>query len=61
MLGKTQAGGLALLACGAAFLSACGEEDFKNDPRPAAAVNLTGVIQPKGVTIGHNSAAPARS
>ena len=55
VLGKTQAGGLALLACGAAFLSACGEEDFKNDPRPAAAVNLTGVIQPKGVTISPNN------
>jgi len=53
-LGKTHAGGLALLACSATLLAACGEEDFKNDPRPAAAVNLTGVIQPKGVTISPN-------
>ena len=32
VLGKTSAGGLVLLACSAAFLTACGEEDFKNDP-----------------------------
>ena len=43
-----------MLACSAMLLAACGEEDFKNDPRPAAAVNLTGVIQPKGVTISPN-------
>ena len=55
VFGKTSTGGLALFACGAAFLSACGEDDFKNDPRPAAAVNLTGVIQPKGVTISPNN------
>jgi hypothetical protein len=55
VLGKTSAGGLVLLACSAAFLTACGEEDFKNDPRPAQAVNLTGVIQPKGVTISPNN------
>jgi hypothetical protein len=55
VLGKTSAGGLALLGCGAVFLAACGEEDFKNDPRPAQAVNLTGVIQPKGVTISPNN------
>lgn len=48
---KTPAGGLALLACSATLLTACGDDDFKNEPRPAAAVNLTGVIQPKGVTI----------
>ena len=55
VLGKTSAGGLVLLACSATFLAACGEEDFKNDPRPAQAVNLTGVIQPKGVTISPNN------
>lgn len=54
VLGKTPAGGLALLACSALFLSACGEDDFKNNPRPAQAINLGGVIQPKGVTISPN-------
>jgi len=54
VLGKTPAGGLTALACCALLLSACGEEDFKNDPRPATAVNLTGVIQPKGLTISPN-------
>ena len=54
VLGKTPAGGLAVLATCALAISACGEEDFKNDPRPAVAVNLTGVIQPKGVTISPN-------
>ncbi len=53
-LRKTPAGAAALLACASVLLAACGEEDFKNEPRPAAAVNLTGVIQPKGVTISPN-------
>ena len=29
----------------------CGEEDFANDPRPAVAKELTGVIQDRGVTV----------
>ena len=41
-------------AFGALLVVGCGEDDFENDPRPATAVNLTGVIQPKGVTIGPN-------
>ena len=40
-----------LLACGLVVLGGCGGEKFKNNPRPAAAVDLTGVIQPKGVTV----------
>jgi uncharacterized ParB-like nuclease family protein len=40
-----------LLACGLVVLGGCGEEDFKNKPRPAASIDLTGVIQPKGVTV----------
>lgn len=53
-LGKTPVGGLAAVAVCALLLSACGEEEFKNEPRPAAAVNLTGVIQSDGVTISPN-------
>ena len=30
---------------------ACGEDDFKNAPRPAASVDLTGVIADRGVSI----------
>ena len=42
----------ALLLVGAAGLvAACGEDDFENKPRPAAAITLTGVIQDRGVTI----------
>lgn len=32
-------------------LAACGEEDFENKPRPAVAVELTGVIQEDKVTV----------
>ena len=39
------AGTLALLAPG------CGEEDFENRPRPAVAVELTGVVQEDKVTV----------
>ena len=34
--------------------SGCGGKDFANNPRPAAAVELTGVIQDKQVTISPN-------
>jgi hypothetical protein len=40
-----------LLTCGSVALAGCGQSHFKNDPRPLAAKELTGVIQPKGVTI----------
>jgi hypothetical protein len=50
-LGKTRAGGLLLLTCGSVALAGCGQAHFKNEPRPLAAKELTGVIQPKGVTI----------
>ncbi len=53
-LGKTSVAGLAALASCGLLLGACGEDDFENNPRPATAVNLTGVIQPKGVTISPN-------
>jgi hypothetical protein len=32
-------------------LVGCGEKDFKNEPRPAAAIALTGVIQEAKVTL----------
>ena len=35
----------------------CGEEDFKNEPRPPAAVELTGVIQRDSVTVSPDSVA----
>jgi hypothetical protein len=41
-----------LLLAGAVFLAGCGGGGkFKNEPRPPAPVQLTGVITPKGVTI----------
>lgn len=54
-LGKTHAGGCAI-ACGVVLLAGCGGgDDFKNEPRPAAAIELTGVIQDRGVTISPGS------
>jgi hypothetical protein len=50
-LGTTRAAGLLLLTCGSLALAGCGTEHFKNNPRPLAATELTGVIQPKGVSI----------
>ena len=42
----------ALLATGGSIFAGCGgEEDFANDPRPAAPIQLTGVITDKGVTV----------
>ena len=42
----------ALLAMGGSLVTGCGgEADFANDPRPAAPVQLTGVITEKGVTV----------
>jgi hypothetical protein len=43
-----------LLAGGASLMLApiaCGDEDFANDPRPPAAVELTGVIKEDGISI----------
>lgn len=50
-LRKTHAGGCAI-ACGLLLLAGCGgSSKFKNEPRPAAAIELTGVIQDRGLTI----------
>jgi hypothetical protein len=45
--------GLFLCATGAVVVAGCGGggKSFKNDPRPAVPVQLTGVITDKGVTI----------
>lgn len=40
-----------LLAGAAAAIAGCGQEDFKNEPRPPAPISLTGVIQDRGVTV----------
>lgn len=36
-------------------LGSCGDDDFKNRPRPASALELTGVIQKDKVTVSPNS------
>jgi hypothetical protein len=36
------------------LVSGCGGEDFQNEPRPPVSIELTGVIQDKGVTISPN-------
>jgi hypothetical protein len=54
----TRGRGLAALAtCGllSVSLSACGGEDFANDPRPAVPLSITGVIQEREVTISPSS------
>lgn len=53
-ISKTHSCRVALAVGGAvlAFVAAgCGGDDFANEPRPPAAVGLTGVIRPSGVTI----------
>ncbi len=40
------------MTCVAALaLSACGSEDFENDPRPASPIELTAAIDKNGVTV----------
>ena len=38
-------------AIGVLPLAACGQDDFKNEPRPATAIELTGVIKRARVTV----------
>jgi hypothetical protein len=38
-------------ALGVLPLAACGQSDFENEPRPATAIELTGVIQRAKVTV----------
>jgi hypothetical protein len=42
---------VAVLTLTALSLGACGQEDFANEPRPATAIELTGVIQEDKVTV----------
>ena len=52
MLTRGPVTGTALLATAAMTVAGCGGgSDFKNDPRPPAPVQLTGVITEKGVTV----------
>ena len=50
---KRPRGRAALLAVlfAASALAACGDTDFKNDPRPPLPLNVTGVIQDSGITV----------
>jgi hypothetical protein len=43
--------GLATFGIAALLVAGCGDEDFKNDPRPPVPVELTGVIHDDGVTV----------
>jgi hypothetical protein len=49
-------GGAAVLAAGVivVLVAGCGDKDFKNRPRPAVPVELTGVIQENKVTVSPN-------
>ena len=52
MLTRGPLGAAALLAMVATVATGCGgEEKFANEPRPPAPVQLTGVIDDKGVTV----------
>ncbi len=56
MHGKMRFHCLALLLTGAAgAFAGCGGDDFENEPRPAAAEQLTGVVQDEGVTVSPNN------
>jgi hypothetical protein len=48
------AGLLAGVASASAILAGCGGKDFADRPRPAAPVELTGVITDAGVTVSPN-------
>ena len=47
----TRAAGLFAATLCVAVLAGCGSEDFENRPRPASALEITGVIQKDKVTI----------
>lgn len=40
-----------MLLLGGVLLAACGDEDFKNEPRPPVPVELSGVISAEKVTV----------
>jgi hypothetical protein len=50
-VGSRRARATAGFAIAAVLLAACGEDDFKNEPRPPVPVGLSGVIQDDRVTV----------
>jgi hypothetical protein len=50
-VGSRRAGALLGVAISAALVAGCGDEDFKNDPRPPIPIGLSGVIQSNRVTV----------
>jgi hypothetical protein len=48
-------GALGLLATLPLLLGACGEDDFPNEPRPPAPIELTAAIDPRSVSISPQS------
>ena len=50
-MGSRRAGALLGVAISAAFVAGCGDEDFKNEPRPPVPIGLSGVIQTDRVTV----------
>ena len=55
MLTRGPVFGFALLATAASVVAGCGSgSDFKNEPRPPAPIQLSGVITDKGVTVSPN-------
>lgn len=51
MTRRRRAGALTAFCAVGLLLSACGEDDFKNEPRPAVPKQLTGVITEEKVTV----------
>jgi hypothetical protein len=50
-VGSRRVGALLGVAISAALVAGCGDEDFKNDPRPPVPIGLSGVIQADRVTV----------
>ena len=48
---RIRAGALCALCAAGLVLAACGEDDFKNEPRPPVPKELTGVITDQKVTV----------
>jgi hypothetical protein len=52
---RLRAGGFGLLLAASLLLSACGEDDFPNDPRPASPIELTAAIDENSVSVSPKS------
>jgi hypothetical protein len=55
-VGSRRAGALAGVAISAVLVTGCGDEDFKNDPRPPVPIGMSGVIQSDKVTVSPSKA-----